>query len=694
MKTKKDRFDKIAQLLRMDLQKTCQLTQDSILRITEAVKAGDLIREYESGILSHQEVAIVRQILEIDAKRVPTDVGRLPDENCWRAFVSSQEQCAKQNAALLELSNKSDPVLLNILLIAAGLLDEAAASVDENLSLSDQGKFLWSDWDTTLNVAPFKYPVTGFGSGPGVCANTEFTDLVSKFEMNGAFSTSAVESARLGRIQESIVCDVLSQHTGLKHLKLHTNVQNAIVGCYAPKKKDISRFIGPQLNGDLLLQYPMAHFMTHMLSYFGINLDKQPDVNRECARSGSLYDGYSIPLNDIVNVRNRKPQWCTIDLKTASDLVGLVLNMLMFPHWMFTYMMATRCDTVIEPVTGESVKLECMATMGNAFCFPMQTLVFAAICKAVNIVLGIPADRVHVFGDDIIVDRKAYPYVIDVLRSLHMVPNVKKSFCSGHFRESCGGDFYKGYQVRPISPRNYDSLADVYTVTNQLLDWYEEHNLVMGEALTKALAQDLLFFHRKFNKLRNKKLKGGARHQKPFFLVPRFANMSDGLRVTCRTIASFLAGKSRIGEALHTVFHFQLRDFDPNPYPAFGHFADDDSGNYQTEVVKYSYLKTEPTYRELSNDELQPVHCSGVSGRWVFYSVSDDGDKVYNFHVAGRSDGRAVQRRSLIPFHQWDVNPEGAPYYTSMNRLASEMRLIHALLFNSAAPVGPAGRNT
>lgn len=674
MKTSKNRFEKIATIMRSDLlNQPNALSQQSVNAIREAIDAREMHSIYQSGYLSPQEVAVVRQFNEIDAKLTPARAEHTADRACWLALADAQERCASQNEVVMGLSwNKKDSTLLNILLIAAGLLDEASSSVEENLGPNDQGLFLWSDWHDDL--VPFKYPITGFDIGPGVCANTEHTDTVCKFEKGGLWCNSMIETPRLERIQHAIVCDVLDNSLGLKNLELTREVRNAVVGSYAPKKKDISRFIAPQLNGDLYLQYPMAHFMTHMLGYFGINLEKQPDINRECARQGSLYDGYSIPLNDIINVRNRKPQWCTLDLTSASEIVGLSLGHMLFPSWIFTYMMATRCSNVIDPHTNEFLRLENIATMGNAFCFPMQTLVFVAIAKAVNIVLGMPANWVHVFGDDIIVDRKAYPYLVEVLRSLKMVPNIKKSFSDGHFRESCGGDYYKGYQVRPVSPREYNNLADVYSVTNALLDWYEEHNLVMGKLLARALADDILYFHRKFNTLRNKKLKGRARHELPFFLVPRFANMSDGVRISSITIAVALSNKTRTGNALSTTFDLVHSDY-LHGAPLFGQWNDD----LQTQVTKYSYLKLEPTYRPLQQEELQQFHCTKVSGRWT--RVDKKKSETSIFSVAGRSTGRAVQRRSVIPSNQWSVNPEGSPYYTSLYRQASEMRLLSALVF-------------
>lgn len=93
---------------------------------------------------------------------------------------------------------------------------------------------------------------------------------------------------------------------------------------------------------------------------------------------------------------------------------------------------------------GSVIKLHMMATMGNAFCFPLQTAVFACVVKAAYRALGLPfsgrrdyaayvkgcgekdpylvrvmGDRGWgVFGDDIVVEEEAYPLVSRLLSYL------------------------------------------------------------------------------------------------------------------------------------------------------------------------------------------------------------------------------------------------------------------------------------
>jgi hypothetical protein len=93
--------------------------------------------------------------------------------------------------------------------------------------------------------------------------------------------------------------------------------------------------------------------------------------------------------------------------------------------------------------------------MGSALTFPIQSLVFLNICLGVGRVLH-PTwswkrlhGQVRIFGDDIIIPRLWEPLVCRALTSLHLKVNQAKSFKDGYFRESCGMDAYKGYDVTP-----------------------------------------------------------------------------------------------------------------------------------------------------------------------------------------------------------------------------------------------------
>jgi len=151
----------------------------------------------------------------------------------------------------------------------------------------------------------------------------------------------------------------------------------------------------------------------------------------------------------------------TLDLKEASDRVlnSLVLRMTKpFPAFSEA-VQACRTEWAILP-DGRSATLSKFASMGSALCFPIEAMVFTTI-----VFLGLQdaASRkfsakdilsfrgsVRVYGDDIIIPADSVTYVIRALEAFGLKVNTKKSFWSGNFRESCGGDYFEGMDVTPI----------------------------------------------------------------------------------------------------------------------------------------------------------------------------------------------------------------------------------------------------
>lgn len=141
----------------------------------------------------------------------------------------------------------------------------------------------------------------------------------------------------------------------------------------------------------------------------------------------------------------------TIDLSAASDSVSYSLVKQVFRGtWLLRYIVTTR-STMTKLPTGELVALKKFAPMGSALCFPIETLLFAAICEHVTRGLGFSGDF-SVYGDDIIVPTQCTDRLIQVLSILGFRVNLKKSFTSKDcsYRESCGGEFLDGFEVTPM----------------------------------------------------------------------------------------------------------------------------------------------------------------------------------------------------------------------------------------------------
>lgn len=155
--------------------------------------------------------------------------------------------------------------------------------------------------------------------------------------------------------------------------------------------------------------------------------------NRELARKGSLCD-------------SRWP-YATLDMKSASQSLtrGMVRAVLAhIPDW-FDFLDRIR-SRHYKSCYG-SGRYELFMSMGNGFCFPLQTLIFAAAVEAVYAEAG--GRTYGVYGDDIIVDQSSALLLMEWLKVLGVRTNRDKSFVFGPFRESCGADFFDGSNVRP-----------------------------------------------------------------------------------------------------------------------------------------------------------------------------------------------------------------------------------------------------
>jgi hypothetical protein len=185
----------------------------------------------------------------------------------------------------------------------------------------------------------------------------------------------------------------------------------------------------------------------------------------------------------------------TLDLSEASDRVSNTLVREMLRPWpsLLEAVQATRSLSA-ELSDGTKVRLSKFASMGSALCFPMEAMVFTTI-----VFLGIQDARktrltpkklrsfegkVRVFGDDIIVPADCAIAVMEKLEAFGLKVNTNKSFWTGMFRESCGGDYYQGEWVTPLRlgtmpPYKRQDVAE-------LLNWIEFSNSLHFQGYWKS----------------------------------------------------------------------------------------------------------------------------------------------------------------------------------------------------------------
>ncbi|DAD52479.1 RNA-directed RNA polymerase [ssRNA phage SRR5467090_3] len=211
--------------------------------------------------------------------------------------------------------------------------------------------------------------------------------------------------------EESLAVDVLI-HPG----KLEFVPKNA--------KTDRAIMVEPWLNS--IVQLAVGDYMARRLKAFGVDLTDQ-ERNKSLAREGSLTGALA-----------------TLDLSSASDSIstGLVEHLLP-PDW-FDFLLRFRTGVVVES-DGSVTRLQKFSSMGNGFTFPLESLVFWALTRA----CCNRRETVSVYGDDIICPTHRVDKVLSVLTATGFLVNQEKSFWTGPFRESCGGDYLSGIDVRP-----------------------------------------------------------------------------------------------------------------------------------------------------------------------------------------------------------------------------------------------------
>jgi hypothetical protein len=186
------------------------------------------------------------------------------------------------------------------------------------------------------------------------------------------------------------------------------------------------------------------------------------------------------PNRDLARHGSRFGDLATLDLSEASDRVlnKLVLELLHNNPLFSEAVQACRSTTarVPSPDGGITLRLAKFASMGSALCFPFEAMIFlVAILRGIERSAQVPLTRkaikalsgsVRVYGDDLIVPVQHVKHVIDSLETYGFKINVNKSFWTGKFRESCGGDYYAGHDVTPVKVRRVfpKSRADVSEV--------------------------------------------------------------------------------------------------------------------------------------------------------------------------------------------------------------------------------------
>lgn len=238
-----------------------------------------------------------------------------------------------------------------------------------------------------------------------------------------------------------------------------------------PKNEKTNRTICTEPTLNMYFQLGAGACLERLLKKgHNIDLSLQPDRNKAMARQGSV-DG----------------KFATIDLRSASDTISTTLVKRLLPNDLYVLLDLVRSKET--QINGEWIRLHMFSSMGNGFTFPLQTLIFAELVRQAYVVLGIKPDTTDanrnysVFGDDIICLKEAYDFVCQVLSGSGFVVNDDKSFNAGAFRESCGGDYFRGFDIRAVFLRERHDTQNIYSAFNRLARWSARYGIHLDGVL-------------------------------------------------------------------------------------------------------------------------------------------------------------------------------------------------------------------
>lgn len=217
------------------------------------------------------------------------------------------------------------------------------------------------------------------------------------------------------------------------------HMPDALKLVFVPKTHKSLRAIMPNTSIGSRQTDGQGKLLRERLRGSGIDLASLQERNKELARRGSI-DGTLV----------------TVDQSAASDNITVDLVKLLLPSDWFENLSRGRIGTYTLPSGARVENSPTFGTMGIGFTFPLQTLIFQSLVEGLSMGLRWPRGVVSVYGDDMIFGREYYPFFKLLCRDIGLEVNVEKTYTEGPFRESCGGDYYRGLDVRPFSPERLD----------------------------------------------------------------------------------------------------------------------------------------------------------------------------------------------------------------------------------------------
>ena len=241
---------------------------------------------------------------------------------------------------------------------------------------------------------------------------------------------------------------------GFKDLKIIDANRMVMV----PKNSKTHRPIAAEPTLNSFVQQGVGRYIRARLKKFGVDLGDQT-INQGLA-SHAQAQGLT-----------------TLDLSMASDTLCTSLVKLLLPREWWEVLYDLR-----SPATKYGKRrfvLSKFSSMGNAFTFELETLIFYALLTAVC-----EGDVISVYGDDLVVRDSDNGRVREILNWAGFNVNYDKSYTAGsRFFESCGKHYFDGQEVTPCFQKD---------VCRGLADYVRLHNRLVRAGLRLDLREEFM----------------------------------------------------------------------------------------------------------------------------------------------------------------------------------------------------------
>lgn len=207
-----------------------------------------------------------------------------------------------------------------------------------------------------------------------------------------------------------------------------TSTHESLALVTVPKTWKTLRLITPLTLLSLFYSNGLGKVIKERLKDYGLDIGKLQHQHRR-----------------LVKTYSRTRTHVTADLSAASDSISRTLLMQLLPRKWYRAVRKVLTHRLI--VDGKPCYTASVLPMGNGVTFPLETLVFYSLIKAIG-TLSKTRGTYSVYGDDLIYPTEIHGMVEKVFSQVGFVMNSDKTFVHHDFRESCGADYYRGADVR------------------------------------------------------------------------------------------------------------------------------------------------------------------------------------------------------------------------------------------------------